>query len=175
MPRNSGSKPSSYNPSKPYSSVIMPRFHSPLGPTFAPSLQTPILQRPSLFSSIKEGFGWGVGTSIARNIFESKPHQRMDYQQTQSLTPPPPTPPNPNSFPPPPVPPSQNVSRQQNSIQQTPNSKNEPSCSPKVATDLQSSCSELEDLYTQCLVKENTLDECFSIQEKLNACLGKKK
>jgi hypothetical protein len=161
MPRNSGSKPSSYNPSKPYSSVIMPRFHSPLGPTFAASLGTPVIQRPSLFTSIKEGFGWGIGTSIARNMFESKPQQRLDGQQTQTLTPP--TPPNPNSFPPPPVSPSQNVSRQQNSIQQTPNSKNEPSCST------------LEDLYTQCLVKENTLDECFSLQEKLNACLGKKK
>jgi hypothetical protein len=157
MPRNSTNTSRQMNLSKPYSSVVMPRFHSPLGPTFAPTLGTPVVQRPSLFASIKEGFGFGVGTSIARNIFESKP-------QTQTLTPPtPPTPPNPNSFPPPPVPFSQNVSRQQNSIQQTPNSKNE------------ASCSVLEDLYTQCLTKENTLEECFALQEKLNTCLGKKK
>ena len=161
MPRNSTNTSRQMNLSKPYSSVIMPRFHSPLGPTFTPTLGTPIIQRPSLFDSIKQGFGFGVGTSIARNFFESKP----------------PNPPNPNPLPPPPppVPFSQNVSRQQNSIQQTSNSKNEPSYSPKIATDLQSNCSELEDLYTQCLTKENTLEECFSLQEKLNTCLGKQK
>jgi hypothetical protein len=28
--------------------------------------------QPSLFSSIKQGFGFGVGSSIAHNIFDSK-------------------------------------------------------------------------------------------------------
>ena len=28
--------------------------------------------RPNLFSSIKEGFGFGIGSSIAHNIFDSK-------------------------------------------------------------------------------------------------------
>jgi hypothetical protein len=28
--------------------------------------------RPSLFSSIKQGFGFGIGSSIAHNIFDSK-------------------------------------------------------------------------------------------------------
>ena len=29
-------------------------------------------ERPSLFSSIKHGFGFGIGSSIAHNIFDSK-------------------------------------------------------------------------------------------------------
>ena len=33
------------------------------------------LEQPSLFSSIKQGFGFGVGSSIAHNIFDSKPAQ----------------------------------------------------------------------------------------------------
>jgi len=28
-------------------------------------------ERPSLFSSIKQGFGFGIGSSIAHNIFDS--------------------------------------------------------------------------------------------------------
>ena len=172
MPRKSNTPPYSYKASNPYSSIVMPKFQSPLGPTFYTSrpYSSSEIIRPSLFNSIKEGFGFGVGTSIARNIFESKPPQRLDetsslHPQTQTLTPgnPPPQLPPPHF--PPPLSPSQNVSRQQNSIQQNSNSKNESSIS----------CSELEDLYTQCLVKEHTIDECSSLQEKLNTCLGKKK
>jgi hypothetical protein len=39
-----------------------------------PSFTTPVLsiQQPSLFSNIKQGFGFGVGSSIAHNIFDSK-------------------------------------------------------------------------------------------------------
>jgi hypothetical protein len=29
-------------------------------------------EQPSLFSSIKQGFGFGIGSSIAHNIFDSK-------------------------------------------------------------------------------------------------------
>ena len=29
-------------------------------------------QQPSLFSTIKQGFGFGIGSSIAHNIFDSK-------------------------------------------------------------------------------------------------------
>ena len=29
-------------------------------------------ERPSLFSSVKQGFGFGIGSSIAHNIFDSK-------------------------------------------------------------------------------------------------------
>jgi hypothetical protein len=39
-----------------------------------PQVNTPALsiQQPSLFSSIKQGFGFGMGSSIAHNIFDSK-------------------------------------------------------------------------------------------------------
>jgi hypothetical protein len=39
-----------------------------------PVVNTPVIQaeRPSLFSSIKQGFGFGIGSSIAHNIFDSK-------------------------------------------------------------------------------------------------------
>jgi hypothetical protein len=30
------------------------------------------LEQPSLFGSIKQGFGFGMGSSIAHNIFDSK-------------------------------------------------------------------------------------------------------
>ena len=29
-------------------------------------------ERPSLFSSVKQGFGFGIGSSISHNIFDSK-------------------------------------------------------------------------------------------------------
>jgi hypothetical protein len=32
----------------------------------------PVNEKPSLFSSIKQGFGFGIGSSIAHNIFDSK-------------------------------------------------------------------------------------------------------
>ena len=32
----------------------------------------PLNQNPSLFSSVKQGFGFGVGSSIAHNIFDTK-------------------------------------------------------------------------------------------------------
>jgi hypothetical protein len=35
----------------------------------------PLNQNPSLFSSVKQGFGFGMGSSIAHNIFDSKPAQ----------------------------------------------------------------------------------------------------
>jgi len=39
-------------------------------------------EHPSLFSSIKQGFGFGVGSSIAHNIFDTKeakpPHSVID-------------------------------------------------------------------------------------------------
>ena len=32
----------------------------------------PLNQNPSLFSSVKQGFGFGVGSSFAHNIFDTK-------------------------------------------------------------------------------------------------------
>jgi len=37
-------------------------------------------QPPSLFSSIKQGFGFGIGSSIAHNIFDSKEAKPLSSQ-----------------------------------------------------------------------------------------------
>ena len=37
-----------------------------------PSVSLPVHYQPSLFSSMKQGFGFGIGSSIAHNIFDSK-------------------------------------------------------------------------------------------------------
>ena len=57
MPR-SANKPVISKPviSKPTNSVVQHR----------------LPEQPSLFSSIKQGFGFGMGSSIAHNIFDSK-------------------------------------------------------------------------------------------------------
>ena len=56
MPRNSNSSNSKPMPFKP----IMP----PMAPV---SFNT-----PSLFQSVKEGFGFGLGSTIARNLFSTR-------------------------------------------------------------------------------------------------------
>ena len=50
-----------------------------------PVVNNPVVQnrlpgneKPSLFSSIKQGFGFGIGSSIAHNIFDSKPARTLD-------------------------------------------------------------------------------------------------
>ena len=62
MPRSTN-KPVAHKPiaNKPIenNSVVQNRIH--------------VNEQPSLFSSIKQGFGFGMGSSIAHNIFESKP------------------------------------------------------------------------------------------------------
>ena len=47
-----------------------------------PSVSVPSHYQPSLFSSIKQGFGFGVGSSIAHNIFDSKPSQPKIIDKT---------------------------------------------------------------------------------------------
>ena len=42
------------------------------GSTAAPA-PAPAVAGPTLFDSMKQGFGFGVGSSIARNLFESRP------------------------------------------------------------------------------------------------------
>jgi hypothetical protein len=45
------------------------------------------VQSPSLFSSMKQGFGFGVGSSIAHNIFDSRPVQtNPDYKIVYNKT-----------------------------------------------------------------------------------------
>ena len=53
--------------------VYMPRStNKPV--TYSPAVQNKLAvnERPSLFSSMKHGFGFGIGSSIAHNIFDSK-------------------------------------------------------------------------------------------------------
>jgi hypothetical protein len=54
-------------------------------PVLNPVVQNslPVNQQPSLFSSVKQGFGFGIGSSIAHNIFDSKPAQPQQPQQPQ--------------------------------------------------------------------------------------------
>ena len=49
-----------------------------------PSVSVPVHYQPSLFSSMKQGFGFGIGSSIAHNIFDSKEAKPM--QPMQPLT-----------------------------------------------------------------------------------------
>jgi hypothetical protein len=39
----------------------------------APAPAPALAQSPTLFDSMKQGFGFGIGSSIARNLFEHKP------------------------------------------------------------------------------------------------------
>jgi len=40
----------------------------------------PVNEHPSLFASVKQGFGFGIGSSIAHNIFDSKPMNPLPPQ-----------------------------------------------------------------------------------------------
>lgn len=80
MPRsNSNSRP-----------TAKPTIYKPQQPVYVPP-QSPITvqhqnQQPGLFGSMVQGFGLGVGSSIARNIFEHKPV--YEQQQPQNRLPP---------------------------------------------------------------------------------------
>jgi hypothetical protein len=51
--------------------------------THKPAVQNRLAvnEQPSLFSSMKQGFGFGIGSSIAHNIFDSKPPLSLQPQQ----------------------------------------------------------------------------------------------
>jgi hypothetical protein len=49
-----------------------PLINKPVGNNSAVQHRLPGNEHPSLFSSIKQGFGFGMGSSIAHNIFDSK-------------------------------------------------------------------------------------------------------
>jgi hypothetical protein len=43
------------------------------------------IEQPSFLSNVIQGFAWGTGTSIARNIFESKtPHEQPRQEQSKN-------------------------------------------------------------------------------------------
>ena len=52
-----------------------------------PSVSLPVHYQPSLFSSMKQGFGFGIGSSIAHNIFDSKEAKPMQPQPMQPMQP----------------------------------------------------------------------------------------
>lgn len=57
-------------------------------PTPAAAAAAPVatgaVQGPTLFDSMKQGFGFGVGSSIARNLFENKPQQEQQQPKVSS-------------------------------------------------------------------------------------------
>ena len=65
MPRNSSQKRLRWKP--PQKSLPLP---SPK-PYVPP--QSPLVQSSGVWDSVKQGFGWGVGTSIARSLFTPSP------------------------------------------------------------------------------------------------------
>lgn len=74
MPRSSNNKPVVAKPV-----VNKPVVNKPVVQTY---------EQPSLFGSIKQGFGFGIGSSIAHNIFDSKPAQpAQPVQPAQPLKP----------------------------------------------------------------------------------------
>jgi hypothetical protein len=74
----------------------MPRSTKPVVTKPSTVLQRPstVLQRPSesgLFSSIKQGFGFGMGSSIAHNIFDrthvtDKTDKTIEFKQCMEKT-----------------------------------------------------------------------------------------
>lgn len=127
------------NKTNSYSSALTPRFHSPLGPTFNTS-------RPSFGQSIKEGLGFGIGASIARNFFESR-----SSSPSVPLLPPPKDP-----LPLLPLPDSQ---------QQTLSTP-----SPRRGT---KSCSDLEEKYQKCIEQHQNVEKCQDLLNAFNSCSSK--
>ena len=58
----------------------MPRSSKPTVYTQTKPLQVQIQSRqPGFFSNVVQGFAWSTGSSIARNMFESKSHITPSY------------------------------------------------------------------------------------------------
>jgi hypothetical protein len=141
----------SFNPSKPFSSLTMPRF-SPLAPpiphsphsfplkdpprlshqTFSPSIQ---VKPPGFFQNVLHGFGLGTGVEFAKKLFSS------EKSKTLEISPPPPPPPH-GHFPPPP----ENVSR--------------------------TSCSFFEKEYYRCIEESKDIHSCISKEKEYNQCMS---
>lgn len=69
------------------SSAPKPIVHAPVSPSFPQSLQTtmiPVVQRPTLGQSIKDGFGLGLGASVARNLVDNWFQKPVPSQPVQT-------------------------------------------------------------------------------------------
>lgn len=82
--RSSYSRPSYSTSSRPSYTTSRSSYSSPSNTSLSkpsavstsqtqPSTVHHTVEQPGFFSNIMQGFAWGTGTSIARNIFESKP------------------------------------------------------------------------------------------------------
>ncbi len=86
MPRSAGSSRISKTPRFP---IYTPPKSLPLPPPVSYTPPQNSIQAPGVWDSVKQGFGWGVGTSIARSIFSptmptySPPPSNTAQQATQ--------------------------------------------------------------------------------------------
>lgn len=74
MPRSSS--PSRTGPTRRIVSVTK-RTAAPVSAPMHTTAPNIIAERPSFGQSVKEGFGWGVGTSIARSLFGGSQSQAV--------------------------------------------------------------------------------------------------
>lgn len=94
MPRNNttSSRPafskSNYSYSRPTSNKPnVPSYIPPKSsvPTYTPSTVPSInIGQPTMWDSVKQGFGFGVGSSIARNIFSSKDEVKVVHETSSN-------------------------------------------------------------------------------------------
>ena len=50
-----------------------PKVTQPSPPSYPSYPSSPTINQPGFFSNVMQGFAWGTGTTIARNIFDSHP------------------------------------------------------------------------------------------------------
>jgi hypothetical protein len=68
MPRTATNRPNSKTPA--------PKYSPPLPRAPSPSPAPIQSSSPSMMDTMKQGFAFGVGSSIAHNIFDSKPNSK---------------------------------------------------------------------------------------------------
>jgi hypothetical protein len=52
-----------------------------------PPMQLPPQQTPTIMDSIKQGFGFGIGSSIARSVFGNSSHEKVQLPQETATAP----------------------------------------------------------------------------------------
>ena len=86
MPRSSSSNKSPISTTRSSSTYIKPSSSKPVPQIPIPTQVQHKIEQPSFMSNIIQGFAWGTGTSIARNIFESKipTYEQPKYEQQKA-------------------------------------------------------------------------------------------